>query len=276
MVRGEPIVPGCPLTGSTAVIAWLGTQLGKQKKNDFKPKNDDLSFARVNTEPCQFCCEMLDKVREAAFENLTGKNREVFLTEIGVAFHAQLLEHFKKFPVSATGGLMLAKDLKSYQDTVALFGLPALAERFEFLRQLGNVFLVPPETLKSYITENYLGRIDPTLLHPYLAQRPDWAKFESGFSAAGTDGDAADAADAKSGAAGLSQRFGVGRLASMMRDLEGLRDSRSSSGGGFSLPSMSMPSMSLASLGLQSNSAHPHAQATMQQRPPATTTFVPL
>jgi hypothetical protein len=70
-----------------AVVSWLATQLAKQKKNDFKPRNDDLSFARVNTEPCVICCETLEKVRDAAQQSLGGKNLEVFLTEIGVAFH---------------------------------------------------------------------------------------------------------------------------------------------------------------------------------------------
>jgi hypothetical protein len=72
------------------VVAWLVTQLGKQKKNDFKPRNDDLSFARVNTEPCEACCETLEKVRDVAKKNLTGKNLEVFLTEVGVTFHTSV------------------------------------------------------------------------------------------------------------------------------------------------------------------------------------------
>ncbi len=75
------------LTLSTAVITWLSLQLTKQKKNDFKPRNDDLSFARVNTEPCVACCDTLEKVRDAAKANLSGKNLEVFLTEVGVSFH---------------------------------------------------------------------------------------------------------------------------------------------------------------------------------------------
>lgn len=73
---------------SSAILSWLSVQLTKQKRNDFKPRNDDLSFARVNTEPCVACCDTLEKVRDAAKENLSGKNLEVFLTEIGVAFHA--------------------------------------------------------------------------------------------------------------------------------------------------------------------------------------------
>jgi exocyst complex component 5 len=75
-------------TYDVAVLSWLAAQLAKQKKNDFKPRNDDLSFARVNTEPCVSCCETLEKVRDAAKASLSGKNLEAFLTEIGVAFHA--------------------------------------------------------------------------------------------------------------------------------------------------------------------------------------------
>jgi tRNA U54 and U55 pseudouridine synthase Pus10 len=70
------------------IISCLSTQLSKQKRTDFKPKNDDLSFARVNTEPCEACCELLEKVGELAKQHLTGKNLETFLTEIGVTFHS--------------------------------------------------------------------------------------------------------------------------------------------------------------------------------------------
>ncbi len=70
-----------------AIIAWLGLLLAKQKKLDFKPKNDDLAFARPNTEPCLLACAFLGKVRDVANASLTGRNAEVFLTEIGVQFH---------------------------------------------------------------------------------------------------------------------------------------------------------------------------------------------
>ena len=112
------------------------------------------------------------------------------------------------------------RDLKSYQDTVSSFGVAALHERFEFIRQLGNVFLVRPEILKSYIAENYLGRIDASLLKPYLAQRSDWGQFEKGFNDGSEMGTAEDGAstDGKS----FRERFGVGRLSVLMKELEGL------------------------------------------------------
>lgn len=75
------------LTAQKDVISWLSFLLTKQKKNDYKPKNDDLSFARTITEPCELCCEFLTTVKDAANEGLSGKNAEAFLTEVGVSFH---------------------------------------------------------------------------------------------------------------------------------------------------------------------------------------------
>ncbi|KAG8747424.1 Exocyst complex component 5 [Ceratobasidium sp. 414] len=213
-----------------AVLVYLSFQLSKQKKNDFKPRDDDASFARVNTEPCTACCEMLDKFRDAAKESISGKNLEYLLNEIGTSFHSQLLEHLRKFSVSATGGLMLAKDLKSYQDTISTYSIPALDERYEFLRQLGNIFLVPAQTLKSYVTESYLGRIDAQLLRPYLAQRSDWNEFERGY-----DGEEPAAGTAEVSGSGLRERLGVsGRLAVVVRELDNLRTGDEGNGGSLS------------------------------------------
>lgn len=119
------------------------------------------------------------------------------------------------------------RDIKMYQDTISGFGIPALNERFEFVRQLGNVFLVRPEILKSYITENYLGRIDPALLKPYLALRSDWGQFEKGFNDAGV-GEEADLSPV------ARSRFG--RLSVMMKDLEGMRLEKGISMGMPSIP----------------------------------------
>jgi hypothetical protein len=70
-----------------ASISYLTAQLAKQKKNDFKPKDDDLSFARMTTEPCIACCEYIEKLRDAAKLGLSGTNLETLLVEIGVGFH---------------------------------------------------------------------------------------------------------------------------------------------------------------------------------------------
>ena len=114
---------------------------------------------------------------------------------------------------------------------MATYNSPALNERFEFIRQLGNIFLIQPDILKSYITEGYLGRIDTALLRPYLAQRSDWGQFEKGFDGpGGVNGEEIGAAaESKK----LKDRLGVSRLSTMMKEMEGLRIG-DGVGGGFS------------------------------------------
>jgi len=70
-----------------------------------------------------------------------------------------------------------------------------------------------PEILKSYITENSLGRIDVSLLKPYLTLRSDWGQFEQGFD------NATDETPNSFGTSSIRDRFG--RLSVTMRDLEG-------------------------------------------------------
>ena len=78
---------------AAAIVAWLSSQLAKQKKTEFKPRNDELSF--VNTEPCDACCAMLAKVRDAAKKHLSGKNLESFLTEVGISFNTYVILCFR-------------------------------------------------------------------------------------------------------------------------------------------------------------------------------------
>ena len=99
------------------------------------------------------------------------------------------------------------------------FNVPSLLERYEFIRQLGNVFLVRPEILRSYITENSLGRIDSSLLKPYLAQRSDWVQFENRFNESSEMEDTVTDVATK----GLKDRFKIARLSTMMKELDGLR-----------------------------------------------------
>jgi hypothetical protein len=116
-------------------------------------------------------------------------------------------------------------DLKSYQEAVSKFNIPVVDERFEFLILLGKLFLLPYDAIKQYTEDNELGRVDISLLKPYLMQRSDWGTFtisglESSLNSTGPSG-AADGAQDASG--GLMERFGGGRLGAMMRDLENLK-----------------------------------------------------
>lgn len=229
------------LTLLTVIVLYLSHTLGKQKKGDFKPKNDELAFSRLNTEPCLLACDFLGKVREVTRSSLSGRNAEVFLTEVGVTFHSCVvpIACFVISPLTAhdvqtaprtpqevpsqrdrgshvdqvslcrlhaqpdgTDERLNRRDLALYQDTVATFSLTAISDRFEMLRQLGNVFIVQPDILRSYLNEGYLARIENRLLRPFVMCRSDYGDYPRKFwddvfgsdelaSAAGTAGGSA-------------------------------------------------------------------------------------
>jgi len=182
LVRIENKINSVAQKGLECVLSWLSISLGKQKRLDFKPKNDELDFSRTHTEACVGCSEFLNTTRTIVNQSLSGKNSEIFLSEVGVVFHSFLLEHLKKFPVSAMGGLMLTKDLTMYQDTIAKFNIPGLNERYEMIRELGNIFVVQPSILKSYLAESaMLGKIDGKLLKPFFLMRADYGDHGKKF-----------------------------------------------------------------------------------------------
>ncbi|KAL7308281.1 Exocyst complex component 5, variant 2 [Mucor circinelloides] len=156
------------------ITYWLSEILSRQKKNDFKPKDEEGAMMSMGTLPCMQSVDFITRVYRAASQALQGKNFEAFLRRIGNAFHSMLLEHFKKFNVTPTGGLLVTKDIAKYQEVIKMFKLPGLDERFEMLRQLGNIFVVKPEILKSILSEGYLARLDPSVLYPYLEKRIDF------------------------------------------------------------------------------------------------------
>lgn len=126
------------------------------------------------------------------------------------------------------------RDLAAYQESVSNFATPALNDRFDMLRQLGNSFIVQPNVLKSYLTESHLGRIDARLLKPYLAQRSDYSQFYrslqlddaplevetqgTGLGASGGGLFKGSRLSSMSGVAGV----GMGKLKEMLREFEAL------------------------------------------------------
>ncbi|CAO3611897.1 unnamed protein product [Cunninghamella echinulata] len=185
-----------------AITYWLGEILGRQKKNDFSPRVEEVLMMSNGTAPCVNSVEFLTKVYRAATKSLQGKNLEAYLLNIGNEFHTLLLEHFKKYTVTPTGGLMVAKDIAKYQEVVQVFKIPTLNDRFEMLRQLGNIFVVKPEILRSILSEGYLARLEPNVLYPYLVKREDFksAQLERklGISANGNTSNSSNHREQKS------------------------------------------------------------------------------
>jgi hypothetical protein len=92
-----------------AVILHIISLLGKQKKQDYRPKDTEVSLTTLQTPTCLSVCTFLQKVHTFATESLDGANLVGFLSEVGTELRGHLLEHIKKFQVNQAGGIMLSK-----------------------------------------------------------------------------------------------------------------------------------------------------------------------
>jgi hypothetical protein len=71
------------------------------------------------------------------------------------------------------------------------------------LRELGNVFLVKPEILRSLLSEGYLAKIERRNLIPFLKMREDWhsARIDQLLRGYATDAELAATEEKKPSAA---------------------------------------------------------------------------
>lgn len=133
-------------------LNWIPKLLSQQKKTDFRPKDNDLEgiIDTLQTPPCQGICNFLSKLSTQLRLAIDGHNLEMFSSELALAVHRLLFEHFKKFQVNATGGLMVTKDIAKYVSTIKEWPLTKdVQQMVEVLTEVGYLFIIQPEALKE-------------------------------------------------------------------------------------------------------------------------------
>ncbi|KAH8674667.1 exocyst complex component Sec10-like protein [Tricladium varicosporioides] len=136
----------------TVVLNWVTKLLAAQKKADFRPKDSDLDtyLETSQTATCQSICAFLNKLASLSAQAIDGQNIEVFSSELAISIRDLLFEHFKKFQVNATGGLMVTKDMSKYVSTIKNWPLSKdVEEGVEVLSEIGNLFIIGPEALRE-------------------------------------------------------------------------------------------------------------------------------
>jgi len=134
-------------------VNWVTKLLAQQKKLDFRPKDSDLEglVDSLQTPTCQTICVFLSsKVAAPSAQAIDGHNLEMFSSELALAVYRLLFEHFKKFQVNATGGLMVTKDIAKYVSTMKEWPLTKDVEQIvELLTEVGYLFIIGPEALRE-------------------------------------------------------------------------------------------------------------------------------
>ena len=144
--------------------------LNKQKKADFT--SDTL--VEEDTEACELVSNFLTHTFEDLKMHLNDTNLNNVLIKIGLNVLNQLLEHYKKFPVSSTGAITLTKDIIRFQTVIDEWGIPELSENFQILREVGNLFSVHPNLISSLVTEGRLTSLKPYMIRQYISKRSDF------------------------------------------------------------------------------------------------------
>jgi hypothetical protein len=137
-------------TTMDVIINWVTKSLAQQRKLDFLPK-DELDLVKsLQTPTCTSTCFFLSRCTSLLRQSIDGQNLEVFCSELALAIQRLLFDHFKKFKVNATGGLMVTKDIAKYVATLKEWPLSKDVEAaVELLTEIGYLFIIGPEALRE-------------------------------------------------------------------------------------------------------------------------------
>ncbi|KAI1382143.1 exocyst complex component Sec10 [Hypoxylon crocopeplum] len=132
------------------IINWVSKSLATQKKLDFLPKDELSIIESLQTPTCTSIALFLSKGTQLIRQAVDGANLEVFCSELALKIQRLLFEHFKKFKVNATGGLMVTKDIAKYVATLKDWPLSKDVEAaVELLTEIGYLFIIGPEALRE-------------------------------------------------------------------------------------------------------------------------------
>ncbi|KAK2806985.1 Exocyst complex component 5 [Onygenales sp. PD_10] len=144
-------------------LSWVSRLLSGQKKNDFRPKEAAADFEMLQTPTCSLIYTFLTRLHTTTRTSLppSGSNTKIFLTEIALGVRSLLLEHFKRFPVNAAGGLMVTKDMTRYADILRSWDIDEAVKgvggALDVLLEVGSLFVVGPEALRERVRAGTTG-----------------------------------------------------------------------------------------------------------------------
>lgn len=168
----------------SACINWIRSTLNNdQKRTDFKPENEELTPA-VSTSACSKVCKFVKTVIGKILDCLDGENVNTVYTEFGVRFYKTIYEHLQKFEFSSIGAMIAISDVKAYSSAIQIVPRDAssktlpddkvVADMFQVLHNLCNLWVVPPENLKQLCGDDGLSGVDRNILDTFVQLRADF------------------------------------------------------------------------------------------------------
>ena len=163
-------------------LAWTAKLLSQQKKTDFRPRDDTaLPLDQLQTPTCQNILTFLSRLHTRSRSALPDRVLESFSLELAIGVRTLLLQHFKSYTISLTGGLVVSKDVTRYIEMFRSWGLDESFEpSLEVLTEIASIFVIGPEALRDRLRNvgtvgagGGLGGVEKGDLRPYVLKRED-------------------------------------------------------------------------------------------------------
>lgn len=155
------------------VTERLALLLHKQKKKDFV--TDSINTNQDYTDVCELISDFLLGLHSQLAAHLNNANLNNVLLKCGMIALNLLLDHFKKFTVNSTGGIVLTQDVIRYQSVIDSWNQPELSESFQILREIANLFTVSPNLINSLVSEGHLANLKVYTVRQYVLKRADFS-----------------------------------------------------------------------------------------------------
>eukprot|EP00903_Cladosiphon_okamuranus_P022367 g20571.t1 len=153
----------------------------RSSKSDYCPKEETAAIEATRT--VKVVSAVLAEQHEVFEECLNeakdiGQQHRVDLRmlweTVGLRVHELFVEHLKKSKVNVIGAFILANDVNRLQEVLGSFGCEAVTSAAEQLREIVNLYVVPPENLTSLMEQGMLAEMKTEELVAFVRMRADY------------------------------------------------------------------------------------------------------
>ncbi|CAB1113650.1 unnamed protein product [Ectocarpus sp. CCAP 1310/34] len=148
----------------------------RSSKSDYCPKEESAAIEATRT--VKAVSSVLEEQHSVFVECLKEVDQRVDLRmlweSVGLRVHELFVEHLKKTKVNVIGAFILANDVNRLQEVLGRFGCEGVTSAAEQLREIANLYVVPPENLLSLMEQGRLAEMGKEELVGFVRMRADY------------------------------------------------------------------------------------------------------
>eukprot|EP00752_Nemacystus_decipiens_P010830 g9629.t1 len=153
----------------------------RSSKSDYSPKEESAAIEATKTvkvvsavleEQHRVFVDCLNEAKD--MEHHHRVDLRMLWEAVGLRVHELFVEHLKKSKVNVIGAFILANDVNRLQEVLGSFGCEVVTAAAEQLREIVNLYVVPPENLTSLMEQGMLAEMETEELVGFVRMRADY------------------------------------------------------------------------------------------------------